>query len=520
MSSSGFDNNNSHHNVNHNLIRKRSPNRNVGLNPASLDNSNVSASSRPSSGSSEKMLFNKNNLQLMSNNRKNLNSKILSKPSIIHSSVNSNLNGMGILAPRKNESKSRSNSPPKPIHINEDEDIPEKDDLTITLLSRLKKLEQTCSEQKILLTSRESTIKDLQDVIHKQKIQIEKQKKDLDQQQSTMNTMLRVLDDHDIKHPFNSSYKPVKNNTSSITPEVAVPSSVTPPQITDDDMGPHINMKLLEQRVQALNKMIDDEELMEVSKTNSNVKQLKQKPVSIVTFWKNGIVVDNGPFKPYKWQITKAFLTDILDGYFPYEFKEKHPDGVKLKIVDKTSEPFSKTVERSIGKSNYLKDNNSNIVSLDYLKYVEENGKPNAPLDKEKFLNLLPKQVVKNGKLIPIREDIEKVISGGNGDTKSSSTEKDSIVEIRDEDITTQQQVTSKDTCIIKLRSSSGQQFMVYISKHKTIRELRQLLLPYLSPNSSFRLKAIPNTFFDDESSTLETCKLYPKAILMILMQD
>lgn len=122
-SSSGFENGNGnlHHN---NLIRKRSPNRNVGLNPSSLDNSNVSSSSsRPSSGSSEKMLFNKNNLQsqLMANNRKNLNSKILSKPSIIHNSVNSNLNGMGILPPRKSESKSRSNSPLKPVQVNEDE---------------------------------------------------------------------------------------------------------------------------------------------------------------------------------------------------------------------------------------------------------------------------------------------------------------------------------------------------------------------------------------------------------------
>ncbi|KAF0974223.1 hypothetical protein FDP41_006833 [Naegleria fowleri] len=481
-SSSGFENGNGnlHHN---NLIRKRSPNRNVGLNPSSLDNSNVSSSSsRPSSGSSEKMLFNKNNLQsqLMANNRKNLNSKILSKPSIIHNSVNSNLNGMGILPPRKSESKSRSNSPLKPVQVNEDEDIPERDDLTVTLLSRLKKLEQTCSEQKIILTSRESTIKDLQDVIHKQKIQIEKQ--------ST------------------NSWK---------TPEVPqVQSTVSPPQISDDEMGPHINMKLLEQRVQALNKMIDNEELVEVSKMNSNIKQLKQKPVSTVTFWKNGIVVDNGPFKPYKWQITKAFLTDILDGYFPYEFKEKHPDGVKLKIVDKTSEPFSKTEERSIGKSNYLKENNSNVVGLDYLKYVEENGPPNPPLDKESFLDLLPKQVIKNGKVIPVRDDIERVISGGNSKNETKTSD---IVEIRDEENSLSQQSGSKDICTIKLRSSSGQQFMVYLSKHKTIRDLRQLLVPHLHL-SSFRLKAIPNTFFDDETSTLETCKLYPKAILMILI--
>lgn len=203
-----------------------------------------------------------------------------------------------------------------------------------------------------------------------------------------------------------------------------------------------------------------------------------------------------------------------MDGYFPYEFKEKHPDGVKLKIVDKTSEPFSKTEERSIGKSNYLKENNSNVVGLDYLKYVEENGPPNPPLDKESFLDLLPKQVIKNGKVIPVRDDIERVISGGNSKNETKTSD---IVEIRDEENSLSQQSGSKDICTIKLRSSSGQQFMVYLSKHKTIRDLRQLLVPHLHL-SSFRLKAIPNTFFDDETSTLETCKLYPKAILMILI--
>ena len=78
----------------------------------------------------------------------------------------------------------------------------------------------------------------------------------------------------------------------------------------DDDLGSRINMKVLEQRVEALNKMIDDEELVQVSR-NGNVKQLKPKPISKITFWKNGIVVEGGPFKPYKWEITKAFLTDI-----------------------------------------------------------------------------------------------------------------------------------------------------------------------------------------------------------------
>ena len=33
-------------------------------------------------------------------------------------------------------------------------------------------------------------------------------------------------------------------------------------------------------------------------------------------------------------------LGDILDGYFPYDLKKKYPEGVPLKMVDKTTELY------------------------------------------------------------------------------------------------------------------------------------------------------------------------------------
>lgn len=34
-------------------------------------------------------------------------------------------------------------------------------------------------------------------------------------------------------------------------------------------------------------------------------------------------------------------MSDILDGYFPYDLKTKYPDGVPLKPVDLTDETYS-----------------------------------------------------------------------------------------------------------------------------------------------------------------------------------
>ena len=200
-----------------------------------------------------------------------------------------------------------------------------------------------------------------------------------------------------------------------------------------------------------------------------------------------------------------------MDGYFPYEFKERHPDGVKLKIIDKTSEDFSRQVERSVGMGSYMKEHDgNNIRGMDYLKHVEENGKEQPPLDKKALLEKLPKQVIKNGKVIPIREEIEKVITK---ETQSASQDNPSVIEIQDVGIAS---LNPKELCTIKLKSST-RQYIVTIHKSKTIEDLRRLLMVEMENNSSFRLKAIPNTFFDDNSITLEQGKLFPKAILMIL---
>jgi hypothetical protein len=38
-------------------------------------------------------------------------------------------------------------------------------------------------------------------------------------------------------------------------------------------------------------------------------------------------------------------LADILDGYFPYMLKAKYPNGVFMKVVDKTEVKYADSLE-------------------------------------------------------------------------------------------------------------------------------------------------------------------------------
>ena len=47
------------------------------------------------------------------------------------------------------------------------------------------------------------------------------------------------------------------------------------------------------------------------------------------------------PFYPYYSKQAQSMLSDILDGYFPYDLKEKYPEGVPLKPIDMVDETYN-----------------------------------------------------------------------------------------------------------------------------------------------------------------------------------
>ena len=54
-----------------------------------------------------------------------------------------------------------------------------------------------------------------------------------------------------------------------------------------------------------------------------------------VVYYKNGLLVKRGPFRSADSKSYKTFVDDILDGYFPSEYKDEYPDGVIFDLLDK-----------------------------------------------------------------------------------------------------------------------------------------------------------------------------------------
>ena len=72
-----------------------------------------------------------------------------------------------------------------------------------------------------------------------------------------------------------------------------------------------------------------------------NMKGFKKHDDVHIYFYQNGLMIQGFPFYPYYSKQAQGLLSDILDGYFPYDLKTKYPEGVPLKPVDLCDEVFN-----------------------------------------------------------------------------------------------------------------------------------------------------------------------------------
>lgn len=178
--------------------------------------------------------------------------------------------------------------------------------------------------------------------------------------------------------------------------------------------------------------------------TDGKKAVIKDRDVVTLVVYKNGICVNKGVFRPYGWALCDAFLKDLVEGFYPYEFKDKYPDGFPIEVVDRSLEACEAGVARagvnnkasarvgspSVGVATTAAtaaaaaaaggrrlggpspSQPANVHSLD------DGGREKgyAPLTKDEFLARLPAQrVTPTGQLVNVRNGVADVIGGRSG---------------------------------------------------------------------------------------------------------
>jgi hypothetical protein len=188
---------------------------------------------------------------------------------------------------------------------------------------------------------------------------------------------------------------------------------------TDEEPTEQVHFRcdydLIIKNINDLNSLTDYNEPKIVDFKQNAAKFETQHESIKLTLFLNGISLFNGPFRSFNDALTQKFCIDIMDGYFPSELQEKYPDGVFINLIDKRNVAF---VDPKKGSSNGLKNIQTQLngtkhstififrVSKMKIIFVEEN-----PLTLNQFLDQLPNSVIRDGKVIDIRNDLSHLLT-------------------------------------------------------------------------------------------------------------
>ncbi|CAD8080874.1 unnamed protein product [Paramecium primaurelia] len=271
-----------------------------------------------------------------------------------------------------------------------------------------------------------------------------------------------------------------------------------------------ISIDVIKRRIEELNYIMEKDGANQIVKNANGMHQFQKMEPLPIGFYKNGIAMKGYKFFSYGSNDAYQILADILEGYFPYQLKQQYPNGTPLKLIDKTEEVYEAKADDK--------------KQCGYEDLAEKQLKP---MKKEEFLEQLPECVIKNGKIIPIRSDIEKRLSGqpnlnATQQLRSAGCRQDPIDGNWIVDTEAQRRIDNgedlEDVCTLKFRTETGKYSLIALMfGNQRICDMYQIvsgLKEYQDRNIQIILNFPRTVFQKDDQTTLEEAGLMPSAQL------
>ena len=253
-----------------------------------------------------------------------------------------------------------------------------------------------------------------------------------------------------------------------------------------------IDIKVLARRIDEMNAIIYEEQgsNAEFESEDGKIFKLKHKKEILISFYKNGLIIEGYQFFPYESETSQKIIQDIIDGYSPYILYERYPHGVLMKVENHV---------KSLYEPNKLEDiPNKNIKNLN------DPGEQKYLSPKE-FVNIFPNKIIKNGNILNIKEDMENIL---NINDKNISEKEENEFDLYDKE---NKEIKNEDLCKLKIKVVTVDKTInVNIPKNKHINELFDFIKKYVNNN----LKKISSTLKINNISDYGFIMTFPFKIL------
>ena len=280
-----------------------------------------------------------------------------------------------------------------------------------------------------------------------------------------------------------------------------------------------IDIKVLARRIDEMNAIIYEEQgcNAEFESEDGKIFKLKHKKEILISFYKNGLIIEGYQFFPYESETSQKIIQDIIDGYSPYILHERYPHGVLMKVENHV---------KSLYETNKSENNtNKNIVNLN-------SPKEQKLMSPQEFVNIFPNKIIKKGNILNIKEDMEKILninqSNKNKENLEQGEQEFNLYNNEKNDI------KNEDLCKLKIKIVTVDKIIkINIPKDRHINELFDFVKKYVNSelkkiSATMKINNINDYGFiitfpfqillydktSNKENTLEKCGLYPSLFI------
>ncbi|XP_047581917.1 UBX domain-containing protein 11 isoform X4 [Lutra lutra] len=231
--------------------------------------------------------------------------------------------------------------------------------------------------------------------------------------------------------------------------------------------------------------------------------------------YRNGLMMFDGPFRPFHDPSTQRCLRDLLDGFFPSELQRLYPNGVPFKVSDLRNQVYPENgLDPFPGEGR--------VVGRQRIhKPPGRMEHPGSKMTAEKFLNRLPKFVIRQGEVVDIRGPIRDTLQNccpWPAQVQEIVVETPALAAERER---SQESPESPAPLLsmLRIKSENGEKaFLLMMRPEDTVGDVRSLLAKARAVDAtSFEIiSTFPPTVYSDNTVTLQAAGLVPNAALLL----
>lgn len=267
-------------------------------------------------------------------------------------------------------------------------------------------------------------------------------------------------------------------------------------------------------------------------------KRIVMQTAIPLRLFSNGIMLFEGPFRPFEDAETLACIQDLTEGYFPSELQQRYPDGVPFELFDFRAQPYSAAMAKSFQGTGHTLGGDHKPSRLvpgqaaprksgahgGNIRTIRDTASGAVPTSSaEAFLNRLPKNVIRGGKIIDIRGGIAEALNGPDaGPQKVAIVETPVFSEMRkrveaadsNPDRASERPSTPGDIATIQVKTKDNQKLILKLRFNDTVEMLRKCIDTHLhGSGGAYKLQtSFPRKVLDDAAITLLDAGLTPSA--------